>query len=364
MIQPDRLLELFVAIAAIDSYYPNEDEVAEILRSRLERVGMQFVADEHRNLLGYWPGTGALADHEPILLCAHMDTVMPTEGMQPVIRDGVIHTDGSSVLGADDKAAVAAIVEAAEAISDAELPHPPVEVLFTVGEDVGHIGSKAFDVAPVRSSMAFVPDIGGPVGLVSLAAPWSRTMKVTFQGRAAHAGLEPEEGRSAICMAAAAIHAMRLGRFDEETTANVGLISGGEAPNIIPPHAELTLQIRSLDRDKQQSVQDELLDCCRQAAAERGGSTEYETKVFMEGFHFEPSDPIVLRAESAIRAAGRIPEHTVTCGGSDANELNAKGLTTLVISVGYKDIHTNEESMPIDELNSLAEVCAALMLAK
>ncbi len=364
MIQPDRLLDLFITIAGIDSYYPGEDQVSDFLRLRLERIGIQMVPDEHRNLLGYWPGTGALADHDPILLCAHMDTVISTEGMQPVVRDGAVHSDGSSVLGADDKAAVAAIVEAAEAIAAAELPHLPVEVLFTVGEDVGHIGSKAFDVAPVRSSMAFVPDIGGPVGLISLAAPWSRTVRVTFYGRAAHAGLEPEEGRSAISMAAAAVHAMPLGRVDEETTANVGLISGGEASNIIPPRAELTMQARSLDREKQEQALEFMLDCCRQAAAERGGKIEQETLISINGFRFEPTDAIVRRGESAIEAAGRVPQHTVTCGGSDANELNAKGLPTLVISVGYKDIHTNEESMPIEELNCLAEVCAALMLEK
>ena len=364
MIQPERLLDLFMTITGINSYYPGEDEVAAVLSQRLERIGMKMVSDEHRNLLGYWPGTGALADQDPILLCAHMDTVISTEGMKPVIRDGAVHTDGSSVLGADDKAAVAAIVEAAEAVADAQLPHLPIEVLFTVGEDVGHIGSKAFDAAHVRSKMGFVPDIGGPVGLISLKAPWARTVKIMFHGRAAHAGLEPEEGRSAISMAAAAVHAMRLGRVDEETTANVGVISGGQAENVVPPEAELIMQTRSLDPDKQRATLEEMIECCRQAAAERGGTIEEQTVGQIEGFRFKPTDPIVQRAEGAIKAAGRVPQHTVTCGGSDANELNAKGLPTLVIAVGYKDIHTNEESMPIDELNSLAEVCAGLMLKK
>ncbi len=364
MIQPERLLDLFMTITGINSYYPGEDEVAAVLSQRLERIGMEMVSDEHRNLLGYWPGTGALADHDPILLCAHMDTVISTEGMKPVIRDGVVHTDGSSVLGADDKAAVAAIVEAAETVADGQLPHLPIEVLFTVGEDVGHIGSKAFDVTPVRSSMAFIPDIGGPVGLISLKAPWARTVKIVFYGRAAHAGLEPEEGRCAISMAAAAVHAMRLGRIDEETTANVGVISGGQAENVVPPQAELIMQTRSLDPDKQRATLEEMIECCRQAAAERGGRIEEQTVGQIDGFRFEPTDTIVQRAEGAIKAAGRVPQHTVTCGGSDANELNAKGLPTLVISVGYKDIHTNEESMPIDELNCLAEVCAGLILKK
>lgn len=361
-IQPDRLLDLFLLITGTNSYYPNEGAVSDLLRKRLECIGVRLHADEHRNLVGDWPGQGMFADADPILLCAHMDTVVPTEGMRPVVRDAAVHTDGTSVLGADDKAAVAAIVEAAEAVAGAGVSHVPVEFLFTVGEDVGHIGSKAFDITGLRSQMAFVPDIDGPVGLVSLAAPSSRNVKVVFHGRAAHAGLEPEQGRNAIVMAATAIGAMSLGRVDEETTANVGLISGGEAPNVIPPRAEMTMQVRSLDNGKGVEVMETMIACCRDAAAQQCGTAEFETVFETRGFRFDPGDPIVRRAEAAIRVAGRDPQHTVTCGGSDANELNAKGLPTVVLSVGYRDIHTNEESMPIDELNCLASVCAALMV--
>ena len=162
MIDSRRLLDTFLTILRIDSYHPNEDPVIDALRPKLEGAGVRLSVDAHRNVLGFWPGTGPRAGEEPILLCAHTDTVRPTPGMEPVIRDGAVHTDGSSVLGADDKAAVAAIVEAVQAIADEGAPHPPVEVLFTVGEDVGHIGSKAFDVAGVRSRMAFVPDVDGP----------------------------------------------------------------------------------------------------------------------------------------------------------------------------------------------------------
>ena len=364
MINFDRLLDLFVAMTSINSYHPHEREVAELLRGRLRPIGLEFKRDEIGNEYGYWPGTGELADEEPVLLCGHMDTVLPTVGMTPVIRDGVVHSDGSSVLGADDKAAVAAIVEAAVAVAESNVDRPPAEFLFTVGEDVGHIGSKAFDVSCVRSKMAFIPDIGGPVGLVALAAPGGENVQVSFQGRAAHAGLDPEHGRSAIAMAAAAISRMTLGRVNEDTVANVGLISGGEAPNVIPPEAEITLQARSIDPAEQRRTMDGMIDLCQAAAQELGGTITHETKFSMQGFRFDPSDAIVRRAESAILAAGRTPQHTVTCGGSDANELNAKGLPTVVLSVGYKDIHTNEESMPIGELNCLAEVCAALLLAK
>ena len=363
MIDSQRLLDTFLSILRIDSHHPNEDPVIVALRPRLERAGVRLRADRHRNVLGYWSGSGPRADEESILLCAHTDTVRPTAGMEPVLRGGAVHSDGSSVLGADDKAAVAAIVEAVEAVAAEGTPHPPAEVLFTVGEDVGHIGSKAFDVAEVRSRMAFVPDIDGPVGGVVMASPWAETLRVTFRGRAAHAGTEPEAGRSALQMAADAIYRMRLGRIDGETTANAGMLNGGEEANIVPPQATLTLQVRSLDRGKFDAHRAELVDCCRLGAATYGGSIEVESEDAMEGYRFRADDAPVRRAEAAIRSAGLEPWRTTTCGVSDANHLNAKGLPTAVISVGYVDIHTNRESMPIAELNRLAEVCRALLLA-
>ena len=362
MIDSRRLLDTFLSILRIDSYHPNEDPVIDALRPKLERAGVRLRADRHRNVIGYWPGAGTRAGEEPVLLCAHTDTVRPTAGMQPVLRDGAVHTDGSSVLGADDKAAVAAIVEAVETIAADGNPHPPVEVLFTVGEDVGHIGSRAFDATNVRSPMAFVPDIDGPVGGIVMASPWAETFRVTFRGRAAHAGTQPETGRSALQMAARAIDRMRLGRIDAETTANAGLLAGGEEANVIPPHASLTLQVRSLDQDQFHAHRAALLACCRQGAAAFGGSIDAQSEDVMAGYRFSDRDAPVQRAEAAIRAAGLEPWRTTSCAVSDANELNAKEVPTVVISVGYRDIHTNRESMPIDELNRLAEVCRALMV--
>ncbi len=278
------------------------------------------------------------------------------------MRDGAVHSDGSTVLGADDKAAVAAIVEAIETIVDSGIPHPPAEILFTVGEDVGHIGSKAFDTTRVRSKMAFVPDADGPVGGIMLQAPWSQTARVIFHGRAAHAGMEPENGRSAIAMAANAITQMQLGRIDEQTTANVGIISGGEASNVVPPQAEIVWNARSLDEQKCEQMCSSILECCRRAAASSDGTIDVELVQLFAGFRFHSSDAIVGRASSAIMLAGIEPWYSVTCGGSDASELNAKGLPTIVLSVGYRKIHTCQESMPLIELNRLARVFAALIL--
>lgn len=335
-----------------------------VLRPKLERVGMQLVEDEARNVLGYWPGTGEGIKAEPILLCAHVDTVLPTIGMEPVVRDGSVWSDGSSVLGADDKAAVAAIIEAAEAIADSGVSHPPVEVLLTIGEDIGHIGSRAFDVSRVKSTLAYVPDSGGPVGQIILASPWAQGLKVTFHGRAAHAGIDPESGRSALSMVARAIDSLPWGRLDEESTSNVGTVSGGEAANIVAPCAEMVFQVRSLDEDKHNRYIGNVLEACERAAADLDGHVEHEVLGKTRGFRFAENDRIVERAKSAICSAGLQSICTVSCGGSDANEFNAKGMATLVLSVGYQDIHSNKESMPIVELNNLARVCFELMLGK
>jgi len=364
LIKTARLLETFLTILRMNSFHPDEAQIMEMLSGKLKSVGMMVTQDRTHNLLAFWPGTVDVADADPVLLCAHVDTVRPTMGMEPVLRDGSIFSDGSSVLGADDKAAVAAIVEAAEAISEASVSHPPVEVLFTVGEDVGHIGSKAFDVAPVRSKLAFIPDSGGPVGQIILGSPWAQNVQVSFHGRAAHAGIEPENGRNALGMVARAIDGLPWGRLDEDSTSNVGVVTGGEAANIVAPHAQMVFQVRSIDKGKYQQYVDDVLRACNRAVTELDGRVEHEILSGMSGFRFTKSDTIVERAASAIRATGLEPSYAVSCGGSDANELNAKGLTTVVLSVGYEDIHSVEESMPIEELNRLADVCAALMLGK
>lgn len=364
MIDSARLIETFLKILRIDSYYPNEDPVIDALRPQLEGAGVMLQTDQHRNVLGFWPGSGQRANESSILLCAHTDTVRPTPKMEPVIRGGAVHTDGSSVLGADDKAAVAAIVEAVESIFSEGMAHPPVEVLFTVGEDVGHIGSKLFDVNSVRSKMAFVPDVDGPVGGIILAGPWADTFRVIFHGRSAHAGTEPETGRSALQMAAYSIQNMDLGRIDNDTTANAGIITGGEAENIIPSKVELTLQVRSLDHVKFLSNKEKMINCCQRGAEAFGGRCEIEPIGSTAGYRFSGGEAPIQRAESAIRATGLEPWRATTCGGSDANELNAKGLPTVVLSVGYIDIHTNQESMPIDDLERLSQVCQALILGE
>ena len=355
----DRLLDTFVALLSVDSYYGDEERVVAVIKPRMEGLGITWRSDPHGNLIGEWPARGR--DGDPIILNAHMDTVRPTPVMTPVVKDDGVYSDGSSVLGADDKAGLAAIMEAVRAYHESGLPHGPVELLFTTGEDVGHIGSKAFDANDVAGRRCFVLDAGGPVGNVVMRAPGQRRFNFTFRGKAAHAGLEPELGISAIGMAARAIDRMPLGRVDEITTANVGIVSGGEAYNIVAPEAKVTVETRSLSEGRLELQVADIVDAARQAAEDFGGEVDIETHTFYTAYELDEEDPAVGLADAAITAAGLESRHVSTGGGSDAHEFNEKGITSVCLGMGYIDVHSVREFMPHDQLRAITQVSAELI---
>ena len=355
----ERLLDTFVALLNVDSYYGDEERVVAVIKPRMEGLGIAWRSDPHGNLIGEWPARGR--GGEPIILNAHMDTVRPTPDMTPVVRDDGVYSDGSSVLGADDKAGVAAIMEAVRAYHESGEPHGPVELLFTTGEDVGHIGSKAFDANDVVGRRCYVLDAGGPVGNVVMRAPGQRRFNFTFRGKAAHAGLEPELGVSAIGMAARAIDRMPLGRVDEITTANVGIISGGEAYNIVAPEAKVTVETRSLSEERLELQVADIVGAAEQAAADFGGEVDIETHTFYTAYELNEGDPAVALADAAITAAGIEPQHVSTGGGSDAHEFNEKGITSVCLGMGYIDVHSVREYMPHDQLRAITQVSTELI---
>ena len=355
----DRLLDTFVALLSVDSYYGDEERVVAVIKPRMEGLGIAWRSDPHGNLIGEWPARAR--GGEPIILNAHMDTVRPTPEMTPVVKDDGVYSDGSSVLGADDKAGVAAIMEAVRAYHESGEPHGPVELLFTTGEDVGHIGSKAFDANDVVGRRCYVLDAGGPVGNVVMRAPGQRRFNFTFRGKAAHAGVEPELGVSAIGMAARAIDRMPLGRVDEITTANVGIISGGEAYNIVAPEAEVTVETRSLSEERLESQVADIVGAAEQAASDYGGDVDIETHTFYTAYELDEGDPAVALADAAITAAGIEPQHVSTGGGSDAHEFNEKGIRSVCLGMGYIDVHSVREFMPHDQLRAITQVTTELI---
>lgn len=354
-----RLLDTFLALLSVDSYYGDEERVVQVIKPRMDGLDVTWRSDQHGNLIGVWPARDKRS--EPLILNAHMDTVRPTPGMVPVVKSDGVHSDGSSVLGADDKAGVAAIMEAVQAYHESGQPHGPVELLFTSGEDVGHIGSKAFNVADVTSRRCYVFDAGGPVGSVVTRAPGQRRFALTFRGKAAHAGVEPELGISAISIAARAIDRMPLGRVDDITTANVGTIEGGQAYNIVAPEATVTVESRSLSEKRLEQQVADVTNAATQAAEAYGGEVEIETHTFYQAYQLDESDPAVQLADTAIEAAGIEVQHVSTGGGSDAHEFNEKGITSVCLGMGYIDVHSIKEFMPHDALQDATRLAVELI---
>jgi tripeptide aminopeptidase len=228
-INRDRLLDTFLTLVQIDSPSGEEDAIARHLADRLTALGLTVHCDNAGNLIARTDGVG-----QPILLNAHMDTVGQDRGIRPVVEDGIVRTDGTTILGGDDKSGVAIILEVLQTLQERSLPHPPLEIALTVSEEIGLVGSKALDMSQFRSRQALVLDSGGPIGSAVVSAPAQEGLRAVIHGKAAHAGVNPEEGVNAIVVASEAITHMPLGRIDGETTANVGLINGGTATNIVP----------------------------------------------------------------------------------------------------------------------------------
>lgn len=355
----DRLLANFVDMLSVDSYYGDEERVAAIIRPALEPLGIRFRQDEIGNLIGRWAGRGR--SDGLIMLNAHMDTVQPTPNMRPVVDADGVRSDGSSVLGADDKAGLAAIIEAMRAVDETGLDHAPIELVITVGEELGHLGSKAFDPASIEARTAFVFDAGGPVGTVVMRAPGQIRCTATLHGRAAHAGIEPELGLSAISLLARAVDRMPLGRVDDETTANIGRIEGGQQSNIVAPTARIEAEARSLSEERLAGQIDAMRTAVADAAADLGGSYDFEERRFYVAYQLAEDEPAVQLADRAVLASGLTPRHVSTGGGSDAHEFNLKGVTSVCLGVGYVDVHTTDEFMPHDALRDITQVAAQLI---
>jgi tripeptide aminopeptidase len=290
-----------------------------------------------------------------------MDTVEPCEGVEPVIEDGEIRSAGDTVLGADDKAGVAVIIEVVRRLADSDGPRPPVRVVLTVAEEKGLMGAKALDPADLSGDLALVLDADGDPGGIVVAAPTHYTFAATFHGRAAHAGVEPERGRSAVVMAARAGATMPSGRLDDETTANVGTIQGGSATNVVAQTAIVTGECRSRDAERVEEVRERMQRAMEEAAETLEGRVEVAWTKEYEAFHFDEDDPLLELVEDACRDVGLEPREIKTGGGSDGNILYAKGIPTLVLASGMRSVHGVDEWMRLDDLFTLARLAEAVV---
>ncbi len=353
---PDRLIRTFTDLVRIDSPTGGERDVADYCIARLRALGFETRIDATLNVTAFCDGEG-----EPLLLSAHTDSVPPCRGITPQIQDGVIKSDGTTILGADDRAGVAGILEALAAMREQGLPHRPLDIVFSAQEEPGLLGSAALDYAPLRAKYGVVFDYDGPVGTIIYSAPATYNIDATITGRAAHAGAVPEKGISAIRVAAEAIMAMPLGRLDEETTANIGVLHGGLARNIVPPTCELTAETRSRRPAKLERQKKAMVRALERAAKRNRAKVDIRLRFAYPAYRLAARAPVVRLVSDALLRVGRTPKLDVAGGGSDANQFNAHGIQSIVASIGIEKMHSTAEFIPVAELVKCAELALELV---
>jgi tripeptide aminopeptidase len=360
------VLTLFTELAAIPSPPGEEREVADRTIAYLRDLGLEVDEDEAGAEVGSTMGNllcrlEPTREGTPLFFCAHLDTVPPEGPIEPVVEDGFVRNSAGTILGADNKAAVAAMLEAVRAVLSEQRPHAGIELLFTPKEEVGLLGARAFDHERLHAQVGYVYDQAAPIGEIILGAPYAHAMQVRFHGRAAHSGMFPEEGRSAIAAAARAITDFRLGRIDEDTTANVGTIEGGTAGNIVPEWCTFVAEARSHDERKLADLVQEMLEAVTFAAELGECEVETELKKHYRGYRFKQDDVPIRFAREALTRTGHQPTLGLSGGAADANVFNERGLSCVNLANGMTDIHTRDERIAVTDLEAMVEVTLALV---
>ncbi len=363
--QRQQLHHTFEELCRIESPSGHERRCSEWVAAQLRGLGLEVEEDrgyegsDAPNLFTRIPGLGG----DSLLLCAHLDTVPPVAPIEPVVVNGGWENARDGILGADNKAAVAVLLELARRLVTAGPAETGVELLFTVSEENGLHGAKAFDTSRLQSSFGYVFDHATPIGDIVLASPTYHRIVADIRGQAAHAGIRPEEGRSAIVVGARAIAAMRLGRLDPETTANIGTIHGGTATNVVPERCTIEAEVRGLDEGRVEVTVTEMIDHLQDAANAGECDLDVTVEVMFRGYRCRPSAREVVVAEAALRECGYEPRHIVTGGGSDANALRVKGFPCTNLANGTERNHEPGERVSVDALEGMLEVAIALVQA-
>ncbi len=363
------LVDLFLDLCSIPSPSGSERAVADRVASTLTELGLEWDEDDAAvrlegdtgNLYCRIPPTNG-AGGTPLFLCAHTDTVPPETRIEPVVgEDGVVRNSAGTILGSDNKAAVVVMLEAVRRVLAEEREHAGIELLFTPQEEVSLRGAGAFDHTRLVATTGFVYDQGAPIGEIVLGSPHGRLLDFRFHGAAAHAGMHPEDGRSAIAAASRTIADFRLGRVDEESSANVGVITGGTARNVVPEWCSFTAEVRSHDESKAIALAREMVESAAFAASLTDCEVESEVRLSFPGYRFRESDEPMRLAAAALRRAGYTPSYALSGGGADANVFNARGLQCVNLANGMMEIHTPDEHIAVADLEGMVEVTLALV---
>ena len=366
-VNQDRLVRCFTELVSIDAPSFGERAMAEELKRRLGTLGIAAREDDAGtklggtagNLLARVPGT---INAPPLLFSAHMDTVEPAKGKRAAVHpDGRITSAGDTVLGADDAAALAAILEALTVIQEDGLPHRPLELVFPVAEEPYTAGSHVLDFSSLEAKEAYVLDMDGPVGTAALQAPSILYFRVTIRGKASHAGMAPEAGIHAIQAAAAALAALKLGTVDPQTTVNVGTIQGGLATNIVPETCTLEGEVRGFDHSLALQHLAELREEFSRAAKALGAEADFYSEVRTVAYREPETSPVVQRLLRACETTGIPPQLGKTFGGSDNNTFAEHGIHGIVLSSAMHEVHSTREYTTVEELTQLSKLTLALM---
>ncbi len=361
----DRVLKRFLDYCRLDSVPRKEGPMFRAVTKELDAAGIPWETDdagtavggEVGNIIARLPGTAKAA---PILINAHIDTVAQGIGVKPEVRDGRVVAVDSGILGADDKAAVAALMEAALELKDGKRQYPPTDVIFTICEEVGLLGAANLDRTKVRAKMGFVLDSSGAVGGIIIGSPSQDVIQIVVRGQSAHAGAAPEKGINAIALAAKAIARVTWGRLDPETTCNVGIIHGGEAGNVVPDRVDVRAEARSHDPAKLERVVRDIRAAFEEEAKQGGGGVEITVTRIYETYRLTDQHKQLQIVQAAAQRIGLKTHTTLTGGGTDASIFNAKGLPSVVIAVGYENPHTPQEYQVIDDLYRLVDYTLAI----
>lgn len=362
------MVQLFCDLARITSLPGKEGAVARRLSILLKFMGAEVTVDgagakiggETGNLIARFPGTG-----RPFLLSAHMDTVGPAQNIKPLVHKDRITSDGTTVLGADCKAGIAVIVEVIKTLQDNRLPHPPIEAVFTVSEEMALLGAKYLDYGLLRSRYGLIFDNEQPIEHVITSAPAADKMEIKVYGAAAHSGVDPEKGISAIKVVSDAVSRMKLGRIDALTTANIGTISGGSAINIVPPLVELSGEARSHDparlRRQTRHMEDCLKKAVRKVRVRAGGRVvapryEFLLEQKFPNLRIERTNPVLPLIAAAMKEEGLKMKPSSSGGGTDGNILYGHGIKAPILSTGMRDVHTTHEYLDLADFFACARL--------
>lgn len=361
MINENRMLNEFIELVSVPCPSKDEKAEAELIMRKLDELGIEYKMDNVNektggncgNIWAYIKGT--VSDAPKLLFEAHMDSVAPTTGTKVVRKDGVLYSDGTTTLGGDDKVGVAGMLEAVRALNEDNVAHGDVQLLFTVSEEIGCLGVVHLDKSFIKADYGYCMDIGGAPGEITYAAPKLYDIYVTVKGKAAHAGIAPEEGVNAIMLAAEAMSKLpAYGRIDNETTFNIGMFNAGVGTNIVCPEAKFVIDMRSLNVAKLEELKDSTMKLIKETVEAGHGEVEFEVVEGCPAVELSQEHPCIQLAQKAAEKLGFPVEMKVTGGCSDGNYLCGYGLPCGLLATGMSNVHTTQEYLKEEDLYNTA----------